>query len=85
MSSSHNGENGTVFWSDNSNNESGFNVYYRYTDLNSGETSVVYQKSVGPNTTSTQVPDIFLVATTTGFGWGVSAYNGAGESTITWQ
>lgn len=77
--------NDTLSWSDNSNNEQGFRIYWRATDLNSGQTSVEQDKTVGANVTSTTVAQVNLIGTTTGFGRGVSAYNAAGESPITWE
>ena len=75
----------TLSWSDNSTNESGFRIYWRATDLNSKETYVQSDATVGPNTTSTQVKTVILTATTTDFRRGVAAYNDAGESAIAWE
>ena len=75
----------TLSWNDHSSNELGFHIYWRATNLNSGETTVVNDKSVGPNTTSTTVDTIYLTAVHTDFRRGVSAYNAAGESAIAWE
>lgn len=75
----------TLSWSDDSSDESGFRIYWRSTNLSTGQTNVVNDKSVGPNVTSTSVSTIFLTADQTGFRRGVSAYTAAGESAITWS
>jgi serine/threonine-protein kinase len=72
----------TLSWSDDSSDESGFRIYWRSTNLSTGQTNVVNDKSVGPNVTSTSVSTIFLTADQTGFRRGVAAYNATGESVI---
>ena len=75
----------TLSWADNSNNESGFRIYWRTTGLNDNITHVTNDKTVGPNTTSTSVDTIYYTFDQTDFRRGVSAYNAAGESTIVWN
>lgn len=75
----------TLSWNDNSNKETGFKIYWRTTGLNDGVTHVTNDKTVGANTTSTAVSTINYTFDQTDFRRGVSAYNGAGESTIIWN
>jgi hypothetical protein len=75
----------TLSWNDNSNNETGFKIYWRATNLNNGQIYVENDKTVPANTTSTSVEQIVLIATMTDFRRGVSAYNAAGESVIVWD
>ncbi len=75
----------TLSWSDNSNNETGFRIYWRTTGLNDNVVHVTNDKSVGPNTTSTSVATVNYTFDQTDFRRGVSAYNVAGESIIVWN
>ncbi|MGE3073457.1 MAG: protein kinase [Dehalococcoidia bacterium] len=74
----------TLTWNDNSNNESGFKIYWRTTGLNDNIVHVTNDKAVGPNTTSTSVDTIYYTFDQYDFRRGVSAYNAAGESAIAW-
>ena len=74
----------SLSWRDNSDNETGFNIYWRARDINTGEFTVEQDGSAGPDTTSAAVPDVFLPAIYSEFTRGVSAYNDVGESEIAW-
>jgi len=75
----------TLSWSDNSNNENGFRLYWRSTTIGSEVTSVTQSGQSGPNSTSASVPLVNISANQYDFRRGVSAYNAAGESAIAWS
>lgn len=76
---------GTLTWADAASNETGYRVYFTYTDINTNVATVTPEKDLPANATTTEVPTKFLIGTTCCSDWGVAAFNGAGESGIVWS
>jgi hypothetical protein len=85
VSSFYNGNDMTVSWAHPGANVDGFRIYYTFTDINTNEEFVSQRGSAPAAARSANTPVINLAAVTCCTAYGVSAFNSAGESAITWE
>lgn len=85
VASFYNGNDITVMWAHPGTNVDGFRIYFTYTDINTNEQFVSQKESAPASARSANTELVNLVATTCCTAYGVSAYNAAGESAITWE